>query len=78
MLGEREVASRTIGEIVMEELRHLDEVAYVRYASVYHRFHDVDSFREQLEQLDKSRLRDPSGGQMSLLPSQAREPRNKR
>ena len=34
--GEREVASRAIGEIVMEELRQLDEVAYVRYASVYH------------------------------------------
>ncbi len=55
VLGEREVASRSIGEIVMEELRHLDEVAYVRYASVYHRFHDVDSFREQLDQLDKTR-----------------------
>jgi hypothetical protein len=49
----------------------------VRYASVYHRFHDVDSFREQLEQLDKSRLHDPSGGQMSFLPSQTRDPRNK-
>jgi transcriptional repressor NrdR len=55
VLGEREVASRTIGEIVMEELRQLDEVAYVRYASVYHRFRDVDSFREQLEQLDQTR-----------------------
>jgi transcriptional repressor NrdR len=77
-LGEREVASREIGEIVMEELRQLDEVAYVRYASVYHRFHDVDSFREQLEQLDKTRRSDPAGGQMSLLPSQAREPRGKR
>ena len=78
VLGEREVASRTIGEIVMEELRQLDEVAYVRYASVYHRFHDVDSFREQLEQLDKTRQRDPAAGQMSLLPTQGREPRNKR
>jgi len=77
-LGEREVASRIIGEIVMEELRQLDEVAYVRYASVYHRFHDVDSFREQLDHLDKSRRSDPGGGQMSLLPSQARDPRKKR
>ena len=76
-LGEREVTSRQIGEIVMEELHRLDEVAYVRYASVYHRFHDVDSFREQLEQLDKSRRSDPAGGQMSLLPSQSREPRGK-
>ncbi len=77
VLGEREVASRAIGEIVMEELRHLDEVAYVRYASVYHRFHDVDSFREELEQLDKRRRSDPSAGQMSLLPSGARDPRGK-
>ncbi len=74
-LGEREVASRTIGEIVMEELRQLDEVAYVRYASVYHRFHDVDSFREEVEQLGKRRRNDPSAGQMSLLP---RDPKVKR
>ena len=75
VLGEREVASRTIGEIVMEELRVLDEVAYVRYASVYHRFHDVDSFREELEQLDKRRRSDPAAGQLSWLLSQARDPR---
>jgi transcriptional repressor NrdR len=37
-LGEREIASRAIGELVMEELRHLDEVAYVRFASVYRSF----------------------------------------
>ena len=72
VLGEREVASRTIGEIVMEELRTIDEVAYVRYASVYHRFQDVDSFREQIERLGKTRQNDPSAGQMSLLPSQGR------
>ena len=72
VLGEREVASRTIGEIVMEELRTLDEVAYVRYASVYHRFQDVDSFREQIEQLGKSRQNDPAAGQLPLLPSQGR------
>ena len=59
VLGEREVVSRMIGEIVMEELRTLDEVAYLRYASVYHRFQDVDSFREQIEQLGKSRQHDP-------------------
>jgi transcriptional repressor NrdR len=67
-LGEREVASRTVGELVMEELRQLDEVAYVRFASVYHRFQDVDEFREQLEQLDFSRRRDPTAGQLPLLP----------
>jgi len=77
-LGEREVASRAIGEIVMEELRQLDEIAYVRYASVYHRFHDVDSFREHVEQLGKARRSDQAAGQMSLLPEKVREPRNRR
>jgi transcriptional repressor NrdR len=76
-LGEREVASRAIGEIVMDELRQLDEVAYVRYASVYHRFRDIDSFREEVERLGKRRRGDAAAGQMSLLP-QSREPRGKR
>jgi transcriptional repressor NrdR len=67
-LGEREVDSRKIGELVMEELRQLDEVAYVRFASVYHRFTDVDEFRDQIEELDVSRRRDPATGQLPLLP----------
>src|SRR5574339_44926 len=50
-LGEREVPSRQLGELVMEELRHLDEVAYVRFASVYRAFQDVEAFREEIEQL---------------------------
>jgi transcriptional regulator NrdR len=44
-LGEREVDARTVGEFVMEELHHLDEVGYVRFASVYRSFQDVDAFR---------------------------------
>ena len=76
--GEREVPSRTIGEIVMEELRLLDEVAYVRYASVYHRFKDVDSFREQIEKLGKRRKREPAVGQMSLLHGSGRDARDKK
>ena len=71
-LGEREVASRTIGGMVMEELRQLDEVAYVRFASVYHRFQDVDAFREEIEQLDVRRRRDPATGQLPLLPGAER------
>lgn len=50
-LGEREVPARLIGDLVMEELRHLDEVAYVRFASVYRSFQDVDAFREEIERL---------------------------
>lgn len=48
---EREVPSTHIGEQVMEHLRHLDAVAYVRFASVYREFKDVREFREQLDQL---------------------------
>lgn len=66
--GEREVPSRQIGEVVMEELRHLDEVAYVRFASVYRSFQDVEAFRDEIEQLRRRRRRDPLEGQMSLLP----------
>ena len=39
-----------VGELVMEELRHLDEVAYVRFASVYRSFQDVEAFREEIDQ----------------------------
>ncbi len=66
--GEREVPSRQIGEVVMEELRHLDEVAYVRFASVYRSFQDVEAFRDEIEQLRRRRRRDPLEGQLSLLP----------
>lgn len=48
---EKEVASVEIGERAMERLRSLDGVAYVRFASVYREFKDVNEFREQLEQL---------------------------
>ena len=50
--GEREVASRQIGEWVMEQLRVLDKVAYVRFASVYPAFQDLNAFREEMERLE--------------------------
>ncbi|AWF82758.1 transcriptional regulator NrdR [Microbulbifer sp. EKSA008] len=49
--GERELPARAIGELVMEQLRELDQVAYVRFASVYRRFEDVSEFREEIERL---------------------------
>ncbi|HYF93612.1 MAG TPA: transcriptional regulator NrdR [Symbiobacteriaceae bacterium] len=52
---EREIPSVAIGERVMERLRNLDGVAYVRFASVYREFKDLSEFREQLEQLLKTR-----------------------
>lgn len=50
-LGEREVPSRMLGDLVMEELRHLDEVAYVRFASVYRQFQDVEAFQKEIAHL---------------------------
>jgi transcriptional repressor NrdR len=68
-LGEREVASRRVGEMVMEELRHIDEVAYVRFASVYRSFQDIEAFRTEIDQLRRhARRRGSSKRQLPLLP----------
>ena len=79
VLGEREVPSRQVGEMVMEELRHLDEVAYVRFASVYRSFQDVEAFREMIDGLRKHRRhREQQPGaareQLPLLPGDPIEP----
>lgn len=49
--GEREIRTERLGEWVMDELRNLDQVAYVRFASVYRSFQDVNAFREEIERL---------------------------
>lgn len=77
-LGEREVESRLIGDLVMEELRHLDEVAYVRYASVYRHFQDIDAFREEVDKLKQRKKREPVAGQLSLLPGELPPPAPRR
>ena len=51
--GEREISARMIGEKVMEQLRGLDDVAYVRFASVYRSFQDLNEFRAELDRLEK-------------------------
>ena len=51
--GEREVKSRLIGEVIMKRLRGLDEVAFIRFASVYRRFEDITEFSEEVEKLTK-------------------------
>lgn len=66
--GEREVPSRLIGEMVMEELSGLDEVAYVRYASVYRSFQDVTEFHDEIERLREATDTERRRNQMSLLP----------
>lgn len=48
---EQEISSKKIGEMVMEQLKNVDEVAYVRYASVYRSFKDIPSFMEELQKL---------------------------
>ena len=63
-LGEREVGSRQIGEMVMKELLKLDKVAYIRFASVYKSFQDVGDFTEAVEAVRKApvRRRKPPAG----------------
>jgi transcriptional repressor NrdR len=52
--GEREIGSSQIGEWVMEELHNLDQVAYVRFASVYRSFQDINEFREEISRLEQN------------------------
>jgi transcriptional repressor NrdR len=74
--GEREVPSMRIGELVMRELKRLDHVAYVRFASVYRSFEDVQAFREEIERLERD-IPSIEGLQLPLLgevvPTKARK-----
>jgi transcriptional repressor NrdR len=65
--GEREVIADQIGKWVMHELKSVDQVAYVRFASVYRRFEDVQAFREEIEKLELDLPRELKDRQMSLL-----------
>lgn len=68
--GEREIASRQLGEWVVNELRALDQVAYVRFASVYRSFEDVQEFREEIERLENEPSAEEKKDQISLLPDE--------
>lgn len=70
--GEREVASRQVGEWVMEELRDLDHVAFVRFASIYRSFEDVNAFRDEIENLQRQPTAEQRKHQMQLI--EAAEP----
>jgi transcriptional repressor NrdR len=65
--GERETRSMQIGEWVMDELRKLDQVAYIRFASVYRSFEDVNAFREVIERLEKEPTPEEFRNQIPLL-----------
>ncbi|MBK1617763.1 transcriptional regulator NrdR [Lamprobacter modestohalophilus] len=65
--AEGEISARKIGELVMEELRGLDQVAYVRFASVYRKFEDVAAFREEIERLERHQAPEVRRAQLDLL-----------
>jgi len=73
--GEREVAASAIGEWVMEELRDLDQVAYVRFASVYRSFQDVSAFREVIDGLERMPDAEARRRQIGLLPDDGEDSR---
>ena len=52
-LGHAEIQSQALGEMVMDRLRDLDQIAYVRFASVYRQFTDIDSLRQAIDDLDR-------------------------
>ncbi len=70
--------ARMVGEFVMEELRHLDEVAYVRFASVYRSFQDVEAFREEIERLQHQRQRGADETQLPLWEGVGAPPKARR
>lgn len=67
-LGEREIDASFIGELVMEELHALDEVAYVRFASIYRSFQDITEFQDEIDRLKTKPSKRTKRTQMSLLP----------
>lgn len=66
--GEREVNARAIGEWVMDELKELDAVAYVRFASVYRSFQDIDAFRDEVQRLQNEPPAEVRAKQLKLIP----------
>lgn len=65
--GESEIPSRIIGQLVMQELKALDQVAYVRFASVYRKFEDVRAFQEEIERLEREPSPEARRQQRDLL-----------
>ncbi len=66
--GEREIKSRKVGDLVMEQLSTMDRVAYVRFASVYRSFDDVRAFLEEIERLENELPPELKENQLDLLP----------
>lgn len=73
-LGKAEVPSSLIGDMVMEGLKGLDRVAYIRYASVYRDFADIDNFRQEIESLMQARQARTPTAQLPLMPEEKPTP----
>lgn len=76
--GDREVSSETLGGMVMDALRELDDVAYVRFASVYRSFDDVEAFREEIDRLQKELSDTDKAQQISFLSDETTEQKRQR
>ena len=69
-LGRAEVPTSLVGEMVMQRLRQLDRIAYIRFASVYRDFADIDNFREEIEALMAARESRTPSAQLPLIPEE--------
>jgi len=77
--GKSEMASETIGEMVMDRLKKLDRVAYIRYASVYRDFKDIETFKEEIDSLlEPPQAVEDTSGQLSFLEEQVLPARRRR
>ena len=68
--GRAEIPSRSIGELVMERLRDLDRVAYIRFASEYRDFDDIETFKEEIEALLEPQEEPDEANQLALIPEE--------
>ena len=71
--GQRQIESRRVGELVMHELRDLDEVAYVRFASIYHHFKDATAFRDEVDKLLAFPSAEERRNQLPLIAEEEKE-----
>lgn len=69
-MGRAEVPSSTIGDMVIEGLRKLDNIAYIRFASVYRDFADIDELKHEIDSLMTGGSAGPPAGQLALLPEE--------
>ncbi|MES0328769.1 MAG: transcriptional regulator NrdR [Dehalococcoidales bacterium] len=67
-LGKAEVNAATLGDMVMEKLKALDNIAYIRFASVYRKFADITELKQEVDSLVDSAEQVPASGQLSLIP----------